>query len=149
MSGPDRAGLTVALAERGIPALAIDITPYAVALARSSGALALQRDVFGRLPGTGRWETVLLADGNIGIGGDPAALLRRARDLLAPHGAVVAEARPAWRPAASRSGCATRTARARGFRGPGSAPTSSVPWPPRRDCGPPSTGTARAAGSPG
>ena len=91
-------GLTVALSERGIPALAIDITPYAVALARSSGALALQRDVFGHLPGTGRWETVLLADGNIGIGGDPAALLRRVRDLLAPHGAVVAEAaRPAWR----------------------------------------------------
>ncbi|MGH3408276.1 MAG: methyltransferase domain-containing protein [Streptosporangiaceae bacterium] len=91
-AGPGR--LTVALSERGIPALAIDITPYAVALARSSGALALQRDVFGRLPGTGRWETVLLADGNIGIGGDPAALLRRVRDLLAPHGAVVAEAGP-------------------------------------------------------
>jgi SAM-dependent methyltransferase len=91
-AGPGR--LTLALAERGIPALAIDITPYAVLLARSSGVLALQRDVFARVPGTGRWETVLLADGNIGIGGDPAALLRRTRDLLAPHGAVVAETAP-------------------------------------------------------
>ena len=91
-AGPGR--LTVALAERGIPALGSDITPYAVTLARSSGALALQRDVFGYLPGTGRWGTVLLADGNIGIGGDPAALLRRARDLLRPGGAVVAETGP-------------------------------------------------------
>lgn len=88
-AGPGR--LTVALAERGVPALAIDITPYAVMIARSSGALALQRDVFGHLPGIGRWATVLLADGNIGIGGDPAALLRRAADLLKPGGAVVAE----------------------------------------------------------
>ncbi len=88
-AGPGR--LTVALAERGIPALAIDITPYAVSLARSRGALALQRDVFGYLPGTGRWATVLLADGNIGIGGDPAVLLRRIRDLLRPGGTIVAE----------------------------------------------------------
>ncbi len=88
-AGPGR--LTVALAARGIPALAIDITPYAVVLARSAGALALQRDVFGPLPGTGRWATILLADGNIGIGGDPAALLRRAATLLRPGGAVLAE----------------------------------------------------------
>jgi SAM-dependent methyltransferase len=88
-AGPGR--LTVALAERGIPALAVDVTPHAIALARSSGALALQRDVFGYLPGTGRWTAVLLADGNIGIGGDPAALLRRAASLLMPGGVVVAE----------------------------------------------------------
>jgi SAM-dependent methyltransferase len=91
-AGPGR--LTVALAERGVPALAIDVTPSAVALARSGGALALRRDVFGYLPGTGRWATILLADGNVGIGGDPVALLRRVRDLLAPDGTLVAEVSP-------------------------------------------------------
>jgi SAM-dependent methyltransferase len=91
-AGPGR--LTVALAERGVPALAIDITPYAVALARSLGALALERDVFGYVPGAGRWATVLLADGNIGIGGDPVALLRRARQLLGGDGSVLAEVSP-------------------------------------------------------
>lgn len=95
-AGPGR--LTIALAERGIPALAIDITPYAVSLARSRGALALQRDVFGYLPGTGRWDTVLLADGNIGIGGNPAVLLRRIRNLLRPGGTIVVEVEPAGVP---------------------------------------------------
>src|SRR6201986_553683 len=88
-SGPGR--LTVALAERGLPALGIDVTPYAVQIAQSSGAFAMLRDVFGRVPGTGRWRTVLLADGNIGIGGDPAALLRRVGDLLAPDGRALVE----------------------------------------------------------
>jgi SAM-dependent methyltransferase len=95
-SGPGR--LTVALSERGIPALGIDITPYAVDLARSSGALVMLRDVFGRVPGTGRWMTVLLADGNIGIGGDPAALLRRAGELLAPEGHALVELEPPGSP---------------------------------------------------
>jgi SAM-dependent methyltransferase len=95
-SGPGR--LTVALAERGIPTMGIDITPYAVALARSSGALVMLRDVFGRVPGTGRWLTVLLADGNIGIGGDPAALLRRAGELLAPEGRALVELEPPGSP---------------------------------------------------
>jgi len=95
-SGPGR--LTVALAERGIPALGIDITPYAVDLARSSGALVMLRDVFDRVPGTGRWTTVLLADGNIGIGGDPAALLRRVAELLAPQGRAIVELEPPGSP---------------------------------------------------
>ena len=95
-SGPGR--LTVALAERGIPALGIDITPYAVDMARSSGALVMLRDVFDRVPGTGRWTTVLLADGNIGIGGDPAALLRRVAELLAPQGRALVELEPPGSP---------------------------------------------------
>ena len=95
-SGPGR--LTVALAERGIPALGIDITPYAVDLARSSGALVMLRDVFDRVPGTGRWTTVLLADGNIGIGGDPAALLTRVAQLLAPQGRAIVELEPPGSP---------------------------------------------------
>jgi SAM-dependent methyltransferase len=88
-SGPGR--LTIALAQRGVPALGIDITPQAIGLARSCGAMVLLRDVFDWVPGTGRWATVLLADGNIGIGGDPAALLRRVGQLLAPGGHALVE----------------------------------------------------------
>jgi SAM-dependent methyltransferase len=91
-SGPGR--LTVALAHRGIPALGIDVTPAAVRLARSSGASALHRDVFCAVPGTGRWARVLLADGNIGIGGDPAALLVRVAELLRPSGRALVEVEP-------------------------------------------------------
>ena len=91
-SGPGR--LTVALAERGIPVLGIDVTPYAVRISRAAGVLTLLRDVFGRVPGTGRWATVLLADGNIGIGGDPVALLRRVTELLTPTGQALVEVQP-------------------------------------------------------
>jgi hypothetical protein len=42
--------------------------------------------------------TVLLADGNIGIGGDPAALLRRAGELLAPEGRALVELEPPGSP---------------------------------------------------
>ena len=54
--------------------------------------------MFDRVPGTGRWMTVLLADGNIGIGGDPAALLRRAGELLAPEGRALVELEPPGSP---------------------------------------------------
>ena len=67
--GPGR--LTVALTDRGIPALGVDISRAAVTLARQAGAPALRRSVFDPLPGVGQWGTVLLADGNIGIGGLP------------------------------------------------------------------------------
>ncbi|MFC9977971.1 SAM-dependent methyltransferase [Spirillospora sp. NPDC127200] len=95
-SGPGR--LTVALTERGVLALGIDIAPHAVALTVASGGLALHRDVFGAVPGAGGWRTVLLADGNIGIGGDPAALLRRVAELRAPGGRVLAEVAPPGAP---------------------------------------------------
>jgi SAM-dependent methyltransferase len=88
-SGPGR--LTVALAERGLPALGIDVTPYAVEMTRAAGGLALLRDVFGRVPGAGRWETVLLADGNVGIGADPPVLLRRVASLLGDAGRAIVE----------------------------------------------------------
>ncbi|MEV4347144.1 class I SAM-dependent methyltransferase [Actinoplanes sp. NPDC049596] len=87
--GPGR--LTSALLLRGRPALGIDVSATAVRLARARGALALRRDVFAAVPGHGRWEHLLLADGNIGIGGDPVGLLRRCRELLAPHGRLHAE----------------------------------------------------------
>jgi SAM-dependent methyltransferase len=95
-SGPGR--LTVALAERGIPVLGIDVTPYAVRMARASGAVTLVRDVFGHVPGAGRWMTVLLADDNIGIGGDPVALLRRVAELLGPLGRALVEVQPPGTP---------------------------------------------------
>ncbi|MEV0895952.1 class I SAM-dependent methyltransferase [Actinoplanes sp. NPDC049802] len=101
--GPGR--LTEALLRRGRPALGIDVSAAAVRLTRARGALALRRDVFAPLPGQGRWDHLLLADGNIGIGGDPAGLLRRCRDLLAPDGRLHTELEPPG--AGSWSGPAT------------------------------------------
>jgi len=96
--GPGRH--TVALGHRGLLALGVDITPAALAWAVPRGAMVLHRSVFDRLPGTGRWGTVLLLDGNLGIGGDPRALLTRSAELLAPHGLVVAELDPPGTPTA-------------------------------------------------
>jgi SAM-dependent methyltransferase len=90
--GPGR--LTTALTERGIPALGVDISRAAVARVRQAGASALHRSVFDPLPGQGRWATVLLADGNIGIGGRPAGLLYRCAQLLVPGGRMLIEADP-------------------------------------------------------
>ncbi len=87
--GPGRHVL--ALARRGVVAMGIDITPGVVALARHRGASVLERSVFGPVPGLGRWATVLLLDGNLGIGAEPAALLARVGELLAPGGQVLAE----------------------------------------------------------
>jgi SAM-dependent methyltransferase len=88
--GPGR--LTIALAERGIPVLGVDISRAAVARVHRAGACALHRSVFDPLPGQGRWSTALLADGNIGIGGFPDELLRRCARLLAPGGRLLIEA---------------------------------------------------------
>ncbi|MFF5981734.1 class I SAM-dependent methyltransferase [Streptomyces olindensis] len=90
--GPGR--LVAALAARGMPALGVDVSPAAVARTRRRGGAALRRSVFDRLPREGRWSTVLLMDGNIGIGGDPVVLLARLRDLLRPGGCLLAEAAP-------------------------------------------------------
>ena len=87
--GPGR--LVAHLVRRGIPALGVDQSATAVQLARRSGAPALRRDVFEPLPGTGRWHTVLLADGNIGLGGDPPRILARASELLRRGGRCLAE----------------------------------------------------------
>ena len=90
--GPGR--LVDALVQRGVIALGVDVSPVAVELTMARGAPALCRDVFDRIPGEGRWRHVLLADGNIGIGGDPVALLRRVRELLRPGGSVLTELDP-------------------------------------------------------
>jgi SAM-dependent methyltransferase len=90
--GPGR--FVAALNAAGIAALGLDIADTAVSLTRHRGVPAVLRSVFGQVPGEGRWPTVLLMDGNIGIGGDPARLLRRVRQLLAPGGRVLAETHP-------------------------------------------------------
>lgn len=87
--GPGR--LVAELAARGRPALGIDVSEAAVARTVRLGGQALHRSVFEPLPGEGRWGTALLVDGNIGIGGDPAALLHRTAQLLAPGGLLIAE----------------------------------------------------------
>lgn len=97
--GPGR--LAAVLAERGHVVLGVDAAGAAVGRTLSRGACALRRDVFDALPGEGRWRTVLLADGNVGIGGDPVALLRRVKELLDPRGRVVAELAPPGAPRSS------------------------------------------------
>jgi SAM-dependent methyltransferase len=112
--GPGR--LVVALTRRGIPALGVDVSAAAAARCRERGAAVLRRDLFAPIPG--RWDHVLLADGNIGIGGDPARLLRRAKALLRPGGTVLVETDPD--PAAWWAG----TARVHTAQGAG----QSLPW---------------------
>jgi SAM-dependent methyltransferase len=87
--GPGR--LLVGLVRRGVPALGVDHSAVAQARCRARAVVMVRRDVFARLPGEGRWRHVLLADGNVGIGGDPARLLARAARLLAPGGTVLVE----------------------------------------------------------
>jgi SAM-dependent methyltransferase len=83
-----------ALAAAGHDGLGLDLSPVAVGIARARGAEAILRSVFADVPGAGMWRTALLLDGNIGIGGAPAALLTRARALVAPGGAVLVETGP-------------------------------------------------------
>ena len=73
---------------------------------------------------------MLLADGNIGIGGDPGRLLDRCRDLLGPDGDVIVELEPpgtrSWTGPVSlgyRGGSARRS------RGRSSASTTSARSP--------------------
>ena len=87
--GPGR--LTAALHDRGIDVLGLELADELPALARAAGAPVLLGDVFGPVPRTGQWDSVLLADGNVGIGGDAAALLRRMVELVAPTGRVLVE----------------------------------------------------------
>nr|WP_055489603.1 class I SAM-dependent methyltransferase [Streptomyces sp. TP-A0356] len=90
--GPGR--LVAELAARGRTALGVDVSEAAVAHTVRLGGRALRRSVFEPLPGEGGWGTALLLDGNLGIGGDPAALLGRMAQLLVPGGLLIAETVP-------------------------------------------------------
>jgi SAM-dependent methyltransferase len=115
--GPGR--LVAALTERGVPALGVDNSARAIAQCSRRGALVLHRDVFDTLPGEGRWHHALLADGNLGIGGDPVALLRRALRLVRPDGSVLVEL------SAREPGLWRGTAR---ITGPNGSHGRSFPW---------------------
>ncbi|MER6574010.1 methyltransferase domain-containing protein [Streptomyces sp. NPDC001093] len=90
--GPGR--LVAELAARGRTVLGIDVSEAAVDHTIELGGQALRRSVFESLPGEGRWDTVLLMDGNIGIGGEPSVLLDRVAALLRPGGLLIAETVP-------------------------------------------------------
>ena len=90
--GPGR--LTAALAAVGRTALGVDLSGEAVRQARRRGAPVHHGCVFSPVRGEGSWRHVLLADGNIGIGGDPYRLLRRCRELVAPDGDLLVELDP-------------------------------------------------------
>ena len=90
--GPGR--LCRALLSRGAFALGVDVAHRAVAHTIALGGIALRRSVFDRLPAEGGWQTVLLIDGNIGIGGDPRALLYRCIQVTAPTGSLLVEVDP-------------------------------------------------------
>ena len=90
--GPGR--LVIELARQGRQGAGVDTSRVAVRLARMAGATALCRSIFDPVPGEGGWDSVLLADGNIGIGGDPVRLLARCRELIGPDGRVLVELDP-------------------------------------------------------
>jgi SAM-dependent methyltransferase len=86
--GPGR--MVRAALDRGLPTLGVDVSAAAIRLARSTGLPVLERSIFDPLPHSD-WSTILLADGNIGIGGDPVALLARCAALLTTDGTIVVE----------------------------------------------------------
>lgn len=87
--GPGRH--TQALAEQGVVVLGVDLSDHAVAIARDKGLGVLARSIFDAVPRAGRWNSALLLDGNVGIGGDPARLLSHVASLLRPEGQLLVE----------------------------------------------------------
>jgi len=87
-----------ALRAAGKPGLGVDLSPVAVQFARGRGADAIIGSLWATVPGAGTYKTILLLDGNIGIGGAPVALLQRAGELLAPDGEIVVETDPPGAP---------------------------------------------------
>ena len=95
----------------------MEISDGAAAIARERGAVVIAGSVFD-LRERERWNTALLLDGNIGIGGDPERLLARVAGLLRPGGSALVELEP---PLAE-----TRTLRLR-LEGPSDV-SDWIPW---------------------
>ncbi|MET1053629.1 MAG: methyltransferase domain-containing protein [Mycetocola sp.] len=87
--GPGR--MVRAAMDRGVDAMGIDVSETAVEMANRAGLNVVLGSVFDPMPSEGLWRGALLADGNIGIGGDVAAMLRRCHELLADDGVLVVE----------------------------------------------------------
>ncbi|QGK70493.1 methyltransferase domain-containing protein [Allosaccharopolyspora coralli] len=87
--GPGR--MTVGLTRRGLPAMGIDTSAEAVRMTVRRGGVAVQCDIFDPVPAEGQWDHVLLADCNLGIGGDLAVLLGRVHDVLSCGGSALVE----------------------------------------------------------
>jgi len=90
--GPGR--MVQAARELGLDALGIDVSPVAVDILRQNGLPVFHGSVFDPIPHEGTWQTVLLVDGNVGIGGDVDAMLARCGELLSPTGEIVVELHP-------------------------------------------------------
>lgn len=87
--GPGR--MAGELSRRGHRVLGVDRSSAAARAARAAGVPVARQDLFAPVAGEGTWGTALLADGNIGIGGDPDRMLRRATALVRPGGRVVVD----------------------------------------------------------
>ena len=87
--GPAR--MVRAAVAMGLTVLGLDVSPTAVELGRAAGLPMYEGSVFEQLPDEGGWHTVLLVDGNVGIGGDVTRLLTRCTELLSPDGELVIE----------------------------------------------------------
>jgi SAM-dependent methyltransferase len=87
--GPGR--MVRAAMDLGLEVLGVDVSPTAIEIATEAGLHVLELSVFDALPTEGEWQTALLVDGNIGIGGDVRAMLRRCRELLSATGEIVVE----------------------------------------------------------
>jgi SAM-dependent methyltransferase len=83
----------VALRRRGVGATGVEISSRAVQIARARGGEVIEGSIFD-VPERRSWETALLLDGNIGIGGDPERLLARVAALLRPAGRALVELDP-------------------------------------------------------
>ena len=90
--GPGR--MVRAATDLGMLAVGIDVSAAALEIASNLGGSFFQCSVFDRVPGEGVWQTTLLVDGNVGIGGDILSLLARCRELLSASGEIVVELNP-------------------------------------------------------
>ena len=90
--GPGR--MVRAALDAGLQAWGVDADAAAVSTCRAAGLPVLRRSVFDPLPLEGSWSSLLLLDGNVGIGGDVEAMFARCGQLLHRGGRLVVEAHP-------------------------------------------------------